>query len=105
MAATTAIRTLWRRPVHGLRSICLGRYYQNKGIRTLEHMKIHMRLEKSIFDTYYELACSVEYLIGPDAIEGRVTDPYYRNFVETELPLHLENMPLAARWPISLQHE
>jgi hypothetical protein len=44
-------------------------------------------------------------LIGPDAIEGRVTSPYYKNFVETELPLHLENMPLPTLGQISYQHD
>jgi hypothetical protein len=44
-------------------------------------------------------------LFGPDAIEGRISAPYHMNFAETELPLHLENMPLATRRPISLQHD
>jgi len=33
-------------------------------------------------------------LTEPRVIEGRVTGPYYRNFLGNELPLYLEDMPL-----------
>jgi hypothetical protein len=34
-------------------------------------------------------------LIGPHVIEGCIRAPYQRNFLENELLLHLENVPLA----------
>jgi hypothetical protein len=27
-------------------------------------------------------------MTGPHVVEGRLTAPYYRNFLESELPLH-----------------
>jgi hypothetical protein len=44
-------------------------------------------------------------LTGPRVIEGRVTGPYYRNFLGNELPLYLEDMPLTRRRRMCQRHE
>jgi hypothetical protein len=44
-------------------------------------------------------------LIGPHVIEGRLTAPFFRNFLENELPLNLEDVPLATRRRMWLQHD
>ena len=42
---------------------------------------------------------------GPRFIEGRVTGPYYRNFLGNELPLYLEDTPLKRRGRMCQRHE
>jgi len=44
-------------------------------------------------------------LTEPRVIDGRVTDPYYRNYLRDELPLYLENMPLTRRGHMCQRHE
>jgi hypothetical protein len=44
-------------------------------------------------------------LTGPRVIEGRLTAPYYSNFLENKLQLHLEDVPLATRRRMWLQHD
>jgi hypothetical protein len=43
-------------------------------------------------------------LIGPLAIKGHFTAPYYRNFLSSELPLYLQDAPLVAQGQMWLQH-
>jgi hypothetical protein len=44
-------------------------------------------------------------MIGPHVIAERLTPPYYRTFLENELPLHLEIMPLATRRRMWLRYD
>jgi hypothetical protein len=40
--------------------------------------------------------------MGPHVTEGRLTALHYRNLLEDELPLHLDNVPLATQRPMWL---
>jgi hypothetical protein len=46
-----------------------------------------------------------KYLIGPHFIEGRLTSVQYRNFLQHEFPLLLEDVPLASRVRMWIQHD
>jgi hypothetical protein len=44
-------------------------------------------------------------LTGPRVIEGRVTDPYYRNYLGNKLPLYLEDTSLTRRGRMCQRHK
>jgi len=44
-------------------------------------------------------------LNAPRVIEGRAEGPYYRNFLGSELPLYLEDMPPTRRGRMCQRHE
>jgi hypothetical protein len=44
-------------------------------------------------------------LMGLHIIVGYLTPPYYRNFLEDELPLQSENVPLATEREMQLKHD
>jgi hypothetical protein len=44
-------------------------------------------------------------LIGPFAIKGHLTAPYYRNFLSNKLPLYLQDAPLVTQGQMWLQHD
>jgi hypothetical protein len=47
---------------------------------------------------YFQLTCGVEYyatICLAHIIEGRLTAPYYRNYLEKKLMVNLEDVPLA----------
>ena len=44
-------------------------------------------------------------LVGPHFFEGKLNGPRYREFLETDLPFLLENVPLAVRQQMWFQHD
>jgi hypothetical protein len=72
-----------------------GMALPTQGIRTLGHTKTHEVAECNFQHRFsVNMWCGVvgNNLIGPRVIESRLTAPYYRNFPENGLPLHLENV-------------
>jgi hypothetical protein len=67
-----------------------------QGIRTVGHKKVHMRQRHVIFSEDLHLKCGV--------IERHLAVPYYRNFLEKELPLCTEDVHLAAQGQMWIQH-
>jgi hypothetical protein len=86
-----------------MRLIYPGRYYQHKGVTLLG-------TQKSMWGRRMSFSVNVWYgvlgnrLIGPCATERRLIAPYYRSFVENQVLLHLQALPLATWMQICLKN-
>jgi hypothetical protein len=78
-------------------------------IPTIGCMKIHIRWQNIIFSTFFfeNMCCGVlgSYVNGPHLIKGCLTAAYYRNFLQHDLPLYLEDVPLATLCQMWIQHD
>jgi hypothetical protein len=66
----------------------------------LAHKSLH-EVMNVISNTKFLFVYGVQYLdsnlIGPHAVKGNLRTPYYRNFLENEFLLHLEDVLHATR--------
>jgi hypothetical protein len=85
-----------------------GMVLPTQGICTLGYTKIHKVAEHNFqhrFTVNVWCGVSGSNLTGSHVTEGLLTAPYYRTFLENELPLHLEDVPPATRRRMWLRHD
>jgi hypothetical protein len=106
MAATMVTHSVCH-SIHRWGSIYLAWYYQ---LWEFTFLRIHPH---DVTERYLQHRFSVivwyrvwsNNLIGPHVIKICLATTYYRNFLENELPLPLEEVPLAAQRRMWLQHD
>jgi hypothetical protein len=84
--------------------LCITTYAD---LSTLERENPHAVVECNFQHRFsVNVWCGVihNYLIGPHFIKGRLASVQHRNFLQYELPLLLEDAPLASRVRMWLQH-
>jgi hypothetical protein len=67
----------------------------------------------NVKEHYFQHHCSVNvwcgvlgnYLIGPHFTEGRLTEAYYRNFLQKDLPVYSQNVSLATQGKMPIHHD
>jgi hypothetical protein len=85
--------------------LCITTYAD---LNTLERENTHAVVECNFQHRFsVNVWCRVlhNYLTGPHFIEGCLTSVQYRNFLQHELPLLLEDVPLASRVWMWIQHD
>jgi hypothetical protein len=75
------------------------------------HTSVHQNPRNIIVRSYHHrysvnVWCGLlgSYLIGPHFFKGHLTKAFYREFLQSHLPLYLENVPLAIRC-LWMQHD
>ena len=104
-AATTATNSA-RASVNG-GAICPGRYYQYKEFTPLAAGHPHQATQRHFQQRFTVKRCGLldQNLIGPHVVNRRLTALEYGTFLENELSLYLENVPLAMWGRMWLQHD